>query len=87
MKKFQIIIGVLIFLALLFIARISYLQLFTEKYKLNAANTSIKAEYQIPLRGYIMDRNGQILVGNTPSYELTFTQSQMDKNFDTLGFW
>lgn len=86
MKKFQIIIGVLIFLALLFIARISYLQLFTEKYKLNAANTSIKAEYQIPLRGYIMDRNGKILVGNTPSYELTFTQSQMEKNFDTLGF-
>ncbi|QYN49974.1 peptidoglycan glycosyltransferase [Apibacter sp. ESL0432] len=64
----------------------SYLQLFTEKYKLNAANTSIKAEYQIPLRGYIMDRNGKILVGNTPSYELTFTQSQMEKNFDTLGF-
>ena len=86
MKKFQIIIGMLIFLALLFIARISYLQLFTEKYKLNAANTSIKAEYQIPLRGYIMDRNGKILVGNTPSYELTFTQSQMEKNFDTLGF-
>lgn len=86
MKKFQIILGVLIFLALLFIARISYLQLFTEKYKLNAANTSIKAEYQIPLRGYIMDRNGKILVGNTPSYELTFTQSQMEKNFDTLGF-
>ncbi|WP_255490406.1 penicillin-binding transpeptidase domain-containing protein [Apibacter sp. B2966] len=86
MKKFQIIIGVLIFLALLFIARISYLQLFTEKYKLNAANTSIKAEYQIPLRGYIMDRNSKILVGNTPSYELTFTQSQMEKNFDTLGF-
>lgn len=86
MKKFQIIIGVLIFLALLFIARISYLQLFTEKYKLNAANTSIKAEYQIPLRGYIMDRNGKILVGNTPSFELTFTQSQMEKNFDTLGF-
>nr|WP_185149993.1 MULTISPECIES: penicillin-binding transpeptidase domain-containing protein [unclassified Apibacter] len=76
----------MIFLALLFIARISYLQLFTEKYKLNAANTSIKAEYQIPLRGYIMDRNGKILVGNTPSYELTFTQSQMEKNFDTLGF-
>lgn len=86
MKKFQILIGVLIFLALLFIARISYLQLFTEKYKLNAANTSIKAEYQIPLRGYIMDRNGKILVGNTPSYELTFTQSQMEKNFDTIGF-
>ncbi|QII73087.1 peptidoglycan glycosyltransferase [Apibacter sp. B2966] len=64
----------------------SYLQLFTEKYKLNAANTSIKAEYQIPLRGYIMDRNSKILVGNTPSYELTFTQSQMEKNFDTLGF-
>lgn len=86
MKKFQILIWILISITIIFIARIAYLQLFTEKYKLNAANTSIKAEYQIPLRGYIMDRNGKILVGNTPSYELTFTQAQMEKDFDTLSF-
>ncbi len=86
MKKFRILTWILVFVTAVFIARISYFQLFTEKYKLNAANTSIKAEYQIPLRGYIMDRNGKILVGNTPSYELTFTQSQMEKDFDTIGF-
>ncbi|MDR1876228.1 MAG: peptidoglycan glycosyltransferase [Flavobacteriaceae bacterium] len=86
MKKFQILIWILAFFTIVFIARISYFQLFTEKYKLNAANTSVKAEYQIPLRGYITDRNGKILVGNTPSYELTFVQAQMEKDFDTLSF-
>ncbi|TWP27803.1 peptidoglycan glycosyltransferase [Apibacter muscae] len=86
MKKKQIIIWILTIFSFIFIIRIAYLQLLTEKYRLNAANTSIKSEYQIPLRGYIMDRNGKILVGSTPSYELTFTEIQMEKDFDTLSF-
>ena len=48
-------------------ARLSYLQLFTDRYALNAANTSIKTEYIIPQRGVIFDRNGKILVGNQPA--------------------
>ncbi|TWP23998.1 peptidoglycan glycosyltransferase [Apibacter muscae] len=86
MKKKQIIIWILTIFSFIFIIRIAYLQLLTEKYRLNAANTSIKSEYQIPLRGYIMDRNGKILVGSTPSYELTFTEIHMEKDFDTLSF-
>lgn len=86
MKRFSIILWILSVVTLIFISRLAYFQLFTEKYKLNAMNTSIKAEYQIPLRGYILDRNGKILVGNTPSYEITFTQAQMNPDFDTLNF-
>ncbi|MBL7879270.1 MAG: hypothetical protein JNN23_05335, partial [Chryseobacterium gambrini] len=58
------IFSVLIVIALIFVARIAYLQLFTDRYALNAANTSIKIEYVIPQRGVIFDRNGKILVGN-----------------------
>ena len=73
-------------LALIFIARLSYLQLFTDRYALNAANTSIKTEYIIPQRGVIFDRNGKIMVGNQPSYEISFTEALMKPDFDTLDF-
>jgi penicillin-binding protein 2 len=71
------IFSVLIVIALIFVARIAYLQLFTDRYALNAANTSIKIEYVIPQRGVIFDRNGKILVGNQPAYEISFTQALM----------
>lgn len=73
-------------IAIIFVARLAYLQLFTDRYALNAANTSIKIEYVIPQRGIIFDRNGKILVGNQPSYEISFTQNLMKPDFDTLGF-
>lgn len=80
------IFSVLVIIALIFIARLSYLQLFTDRYALNAANTSIKTEYVIPQRGVIFDRNGKILVGNQPAYEISFTHALMKPDFDTVGF-
>lgn len=76
----------LFLIAAIFVARLAYLQLFTDRYALNAANTSIKAEYIIPQRGAIFDRNGKILVGNQPSYEISFTEALMRQDFDTLAF-
>ncbi len=73
-------------IALIFIARLAYLQLFTDRYALNAANTSIKTEYIIPQRGVIFDRNGKIMVGNQPAYEISFTEALMRPDFDTLDF-
>ena len=73
-------------IALIFIARLSYLQLFTDRYALNAANTSIKIEYIIPPRGVIFDRNGKILVGNQPAFEISYTAALLKPDFDTLGF-
>ena len=73
-------------LAIIFIARLAYLQLFTDRYALNALNTSIKTEYIIPQRGVIFDRNGKILVGNQPSYEISYTEALMNTDFDTIDF-
>ncbi|MDY3338376.1 penicillin-binding transpeptidase domain-containing protein [Riemerella anatipestifer] len=86
MKPFYKISIVLSLIAVIFIARLAYLQLFTDRYALNAANTSIKTEYIIPQRGIIFDRNGKILVGNKQSYEISFTQALMRPDFDTIGF-
>lgn len=81
--KILVILGVI---AAIFVARLAYLQLFTDRYALNAANTSIKIDYVIPQRGVIFDRNGKILVGNQPAYEISFTKVLMQKDFDTLEF-
>lgn len=81
--KINVILGVL---AVIFIARLVYLQLITDKYVLNALNTSIKTEYIIPQRGIVFDRNGKLLVGTRPAYEISFTEAMFKKNFDTLGF-
>ncbi|MBW8358661.1 MAG: peptidoglycan glycosyltransferase [Weeksellaceae bacterium] len=80
------IIAVLVLIAVIFIARLAYLQLFTDRYALNAANTSIKIDYVIPQRGVIFDRNGKIMVGNQPAYEVSYTQALMRPDFDTLSF-
>lgn len=81
--KILIILGLI---AAVLVARLAYLQLFTDRYALNAANTSIKIDYVIPQRGIIFDRNGKILVGNQPAYEISYTKVLMRKDFDTLGF-
>ena len=73
-------------IAVMFVARLAYLQLFTDRYALNAANTSIKIEYIIPQRGAIFDRNSKLLVGNQPAYEISYTEALMKPDFDTLGF-
>lgn len=80
------VFSVLTVIALIFVARLAYLQLFTDRYALNAANTSIKTEYVIPQRGVIFDRNGKIMVGNQPAYEISFTEALMKPDFDTIAF-
>lgn len=86
MKPFVKITIALTIIAAIFVARLAYLQLFTDRYALNAANTSIKIEYIIPQRGVIFDRNSKILVGNQPAYEISYTQALMKPDFDTLAF-
>ena len=66
----MIVYALILFIVCLFIGRLAYLQLFTDRYTLNAFNTSIKQEIVYPNRGDILDRNGKLLVSNTYSYEL-----------------
>ena len=81
--KVLLVLGIIV---LIFIVRLLYLQILTARYALNAANTSIKKEYVIPQRGVIFDRNGKILVGNQPAYEISYTKALMRPDFDKAGF-
>ncbi len=80
------ILSALAVVCLIVIIRLAYLQLITDKYALNAANVSIKAQYDIPERGILFDRNGRILVGNQKSYEIQVTPVLLSKKFDSIGF-
>lgn len=85
-NQFIKIITVIVIIAIILIARLSYLQLFTDRYALNAANTSIKIDYKIPQRGVIFDRNGKTLVSNQPAYEISYSEHLMRPDFDVDGF-
>lgn len=86
MKKTYLFYFLIIAISSVFIARLAYLQLFTDKYILNAFNTSIKKEIVYPKRGDILDRNGNLLVTNSFEYELQVTPLLLEKGFDTVQF-
>jgi len=77
MKKLFIVYVLILFIVFLFLGRLAYLQLFTDRYTLNAFNTSIKQEIIYPNRGDILDRNGKLLVSNSYSYEIDVVPSKI----------
>ncbi len=86
MKKIYVINAIVLMIMGLFIWRLFYLQLATDRYKLNAINTSVKQEVLFPNRGDILDRNGKLLVSNTYTYELDVVPAMIKEDFDTAAF-
>ncbi len=82
-RKF-IVSGFFIVVALIYIARLFYIQIIDEKYKLYARNNAFRYRTEYPVRGYIYDRNGKLLVQNALSYDLLVTP-KMAKNCDTIA--
>lgn len=86
MRKIHLIYTFILLIVGLFVWRLYYLQLSTDRYKLNAINTSIKQEIIYPNRGDILDRNGKLLVSNTYTYELDVIPAMIGADFDTIEF-
>lgn len=68
-----------------FIGRLSYLQLFSFSPDQTLEDPAIKAIYDYPERGYVYDRNGELMVGNQPAYDIMFIPREV-KPLDTLEF-
>ncbi|MFK5856881.1 MAG: penicillin-binding protein 2 [Bacteroidota bacterium] len=81
----NIIIGIFILVALLFIIRLFYLQVIDNRYKLSAENIVLRKVREYPPRGLVFDRNGKLLVFNEAAYDLMVIPRQI-KNFDTILF-
>ena len=78
-----IIAAFFIGIALLFIARLFYIQIIDDTYKLDALNNSRRFEVKHPARGLIYDRNKKLIVANEAAYDLMVIYGQI-KNLDTI---
>ncbi|ADV48234.1 peptidoglycan glycosyltransferase [Cellulophaga algicola DSM 14237] len=84
MKKI-LLSSIIILIGLTFIGRLSYLQVFRHSSMQVTKDTAIKAIYDYPERGYIYDRNGDLLVANQPAYDVMIIPREV-KELDTLEF-
>lgn len=71
--------------ALVYIARLFYLQIIDTSYVYYAQNNVLQEQTIYPARGLIYDRNGELLVYNDAIYDLSVIPEQV-KNLDTLSF-
>ncbi len=72
-------LGIAVLTALIFIVRLSVLQVFDSTYRSEAENNIIQRNIDFPFRGLIKDRKGRILAENMPSYTLQVIPRQMRK--------
>ncbi len=84
MKKL-LLSSIIVLIGITFIGRLSYLQIFSFSPNQVLEDTAIKAIYDYPERGYIYDRNGLLLVGNDPAYDVMVIPREV-KALDTLEF-
>ncbi|GAB3531032.1 penicillin-binding protein 2 [Pontibacter brevis] len=78
-----IIQGIFLLVGALFALRLFYIQVVDSSYKQAAETNAIKPVVQYPFRGLIYDRNGELLVQNTPVYDLMVIPKEV-KALDTL---
>lgn len=84
MKKL-LLSSIIVIIGFTFIGRLSYLQLFRFSPDQILDDPAIKKIYDYPERGYIYDRNGELMVGNQPAYDVMVIPREA-KPLDTLEF-
>ena len=69
MRKLLLLTTVVL-VGIIFIARLFYLQVYGDDTYNILDDNAIRKEYKYPKRGYVYDRNGELLVANQPSYDV-----------------
>lgn len=86
MKRTGLLSFLIIFVGIIYIARLFYLQILSNSFNTGTLNNSaVKAMYDYPERGYIFDRNGVLLVANQLSYDVMVVPGEV-KSMDTIAF-
>lgn len=84
MRQFLLFISVIL-VGVLFISRLFYLQIYdANNYSLFDDN-AIRKVRDYPKRGFVYDRNGELLVANQPSYDVMVIPREIEP-LDTLEF-
>ena len=80
-----LLFSLIITVGIVFLSRLFYLQLFeAESYNIDDDN-AIRKVFHYPKRGYVYDRNGELLVANQPSYDVMVIPREVEP-LDTLEF-
>jgi len=69
----------------IFISRLFYLQVYNAPSEDLFTDNAIRKVFDYPKRGYIYDRNGELLVSNQPSYDVMLIPREVEP-LDTLEF-
>ncbi|MCX7697326.1 MAG: penicillin-binding protein 2 [Bacteroidales bacterium] len=65
-----ILLGMIIFVASVFLIKLFYMQVISDKYKRLSELNSVRYVYEYPARGLIYDRYGHLLVFNKASFDI-----------------
>lgn len=79
-----ILIAIFVAVGIIFIARLFYIQIINDQYKLSANNNVLRYVTEFPARGIVYDRNGKLMVFNEAAYDLMVVPKQV-KDLDTLN--
>ena len=77
--------AVAVIVTVVYIVRLFSLQILSDEYKKNADSNAFRKEIQYPSRGLILDRKGQLMVFNEPSYNIMVVM-QEQLGVDTADF-
>ena len=82
-ERRYVIAGIFISIFITLIFRLFYIQIIDDRYAIYASNNVRRQNIIFPARGPILDRNGKVLVQNTPFYDITVVPKEV-KPFDTV---
>lgn len=83
-ERKYVLIGGVAFICIVFILRLFWLQVVDTSWSARAADISERKITVFPSRGLIIDRHGELLVANTPVYDIMVVPREV-KNLDTLA--
>ena len=81
-----IIMLIFIIVGFVFILRLFFLQVATDKWAAKAASITEKKIITYPARGLVYDRNNQLMVANKAIYDLMVVPSEVKKDIDKKAF-
>src|SRR5688572_2381394 len=81
----EIIQIVIVLIGLIFLIKLFSIQILSDSYKNLAEVNAIRKEVQYPVRGLIRDRNGKLIVFNSPEYDLLIIVKEVE-HFDSTRF-
>ncbi len=80
-----VIPGVIVLIAVIYLIKLFSIQVIDERYALAATDNVVQRVVEYPYRGLIYDRNGNLMVYNTPEFDLTVVPKDVS-NLDTALF-